>query len=353
MNKKILFISHQLTRTGAPLVLLNMIQCFQDFGDLIYVISLSDGELRPALEQLGIPVTIMPHPSAAADQFVGIFQKFDLVIVNTLDAHEAIPICIQAGVPTLWWIHEHAGYFDYYRDILPTPAELTDNIHVFGVSPLTHKLVIEKAGYTDAGLLPFGVPDYSTRFDFHHRKPDTPVRFLCIGLYAFVKGQDLLCDAIRMLPEGLRNKCQFDFYGDLSDIDPKIHSALEIAMQDFSNIQVHDSLPHENLMQIISDVDYVIIPSRAEPMSAVAIEGMILGVPSIISDVCGVAYWMQNEENALIFPCSDSKALSSQIQKAVLLANSSEYEKLSASARTIYDEYFSMEAFAESIRRIM
>lgn len=57
-NKRILIISHQLSRTGAPIVLLDMIRIFWKHGYELEVIILLDGELREELEQMKIPVKV-------------------------------------------------------------------------------------------------------------------------------------------------------------------------------------------------------------------------------------------------------------------------------------------------------
>ena len=45
MNGRILFITHQLSRTGAPIVLLDMIKLCKREGADIDVITMMDGEL--------------------------------------------------------------------------------------------------------------------------------------------------------------------------------------------------------------------------------------------------------------------------------------------------------------------
>ena len=54
MNGRILFITHQLSRTGAPIVLLDMIKlCKRERAD-IDVITMMDGELGEQLHNLSL-----------------------------------------------------------------------------------------------------------------------------------------------------------------------------------------------------------------------------------------------------------------------------------------------------------
>ena len=58
MAQKLLFITHQLSKTGAPIVLLDMIRICRQAGAQVDLISLLDGELREELRAMDIPVTI-------------------------------------------------------------------------------------------------------------------------------------------------------------------------------------------------------------------------------------------------------------------------------------------------------
>lgn len=347
--KKVLFISHQLSRTGAPLVLLSMISCFHREGYGILVISLEDGELRSDLESLGIPVRIFPQLSPAHDSLIRVFQGFDLIVVNTLVAHEAIPICMEAGTPTIWWVHEHEGYFDHYAKELPSASRLTGNIRIYGVSPVTKELLSRKTRYPNVGLLPFGIDDPVRSGICRPAGTDGPIRFLCIGLFTWVKGQDLLCQAIRQLPQESRLRCEFDFYGDLSEVDNAVFKPVKEASRDFDNVRFFDAVPHDELLKEIAHSDYVIVPSRKEPMSAVAIEAMSLSVPAILSDVCGVAYYINDRENGLLFSSGSIPALTARIIDAISLHDTEGYTALSSAARSLYEQQFSMDVFSTAV----
>lgn len=57
-NKKILVITHQLSRTGAPIVLLDMIRVYWRHGYQMEMITMLDGELRGEIENMGIPIKV-------------------------------------------------------------------------------------------------------------------------------------------------------------------------------------------------------------------------------------------------------------------------------------------------------
>ena len=58
-KKRILFVSHEMTYTGAPLSLLQSVSCFLNKGYKVKVVSLSSGELEKEFEKLGVEVKII------------------------------------------------------------------------------------------------------------------------------------------------------------------------------------------------------------------------------------------------------------------------------------------------------
>ncbi len=352
MFKKILFITHQLTRTGAPQVLLDMVRCCVEEGHAVAAISLSDGDARADWEKLRIDVTVFPQLALAREQIVPIMQRFDVIIVNTLVCVDVIPMCVEAGTKTFWWIHEHENYFEYYRDKLPQEGQLGRNVRVLGVSPITQRLLKKRAGYKRAGLLPFSVPDAYDGNKKGEKRRDGKVRFMCIGVYAFVKGQDILCAAIESLPEEVRQGMQFCFYGDRREVDPAVYGPVAGAAEAYEEVEICDSVPHEEILCRLAEADYLIIPSRKEPMSAVAVEAMMLHIPCIISDICGVAGYLTDGKDALLFKAGNVEDLLDKICRAYNM-NEEDYRQMGEEARKQYEREFSESVFREHVDELL
>lgn len=90
---KILFVSHELTASGAPMVLANFLPHLRGMDATLY--SLAGGVLRDEVLRRGIKLTEHYHPEA-----------YDLIVVNTLAAHSAVSSALAAKIPVLWWNHE-------------------------------------------------------------------------------------------------------------------------------------------------------------------------------------------------------------------------------------------------------
>ena len=82
--KKVLFITHQLTRTGAPIVMMDAVRILKDAGCEIHMISMDEGELRADVEALGIDITIRKEFMEDWKSFLEPIWNYDLVFVNTI-----------------------------------------------------------------------------------------------------------------------------------------------------------------------------------------------------------------------------------------------------------------------------
>ena len=89
MNLRLLFISHSLDNSGAPIVLFEIIKLCKGKGHIVDVISLDDGILHSSLEKENIHVDIADDFLDNLKKWQTIFYKYDAVIVNTL-------VCIEA-----------------------------------------------------------------------------------------------------------------------------------------------------------------------------------------------------------------------------------------------------------------
>ena len=92
MGDRILFVTHQLSRTGAPIVLLDMIGVCLKEGCNVEVISLLDGELKSEIEQMGINVTIKDDFVNDWDNFRKYAEQFHAVVANTLITYQVIHV---------------------------------------------------------------------------------------------------------------------------------------------------------------------------------------------------------------------------------------------------------------------
>lgn len=247
-NKRILVITHQLSRTGAPIVLLDMVRRLKSLGYEIDLISMLDGELRSDVEELGIAVEIKEFFFQEREYFRGMTEGYDLVISNTLITYEVIHVLNGADVPVLWWLHEGERYFDYFASVLPDFTKLGDSIHVYSVSHYVQHELIKRFQYSSS-ILHFAVKDVTS---IPTSGAHNCVKFMTVGTYSKVKAQDILTKAIRMLPEEILRQAEFYFYGNEQTCDGEIFCAVRDLADEFENVHRYAALPRE---QILAEMD--------------------------------------------------------------------------------------------------
>ncbi len=86
-----------------------------------------------------------------------------------------------------------------------------------------------------------------------------------------------------------------------------------------------------------------------EATSIALLEGMSMGLPSVVSDYGGNPQVIIEGENGLVFPCGDAKKLAEAMAK--MMEDSSFHEKSSQRAKEIYQEKFTAEVFARETEK--
>ena len=344
MQKKILVITHQLSRTGAPIVLLDMIKIYQKNGYQIEVISMMDGELRIEVEQLQIPVIIMDGFMDRPTAFLEKARSFDLVIANTLLTYEAIHILNGTEMPVIWWLHEGEQYFEYFASVLPDFSGLSPNVHVYSVGHYVQKVIQKRYGIlTD--ILHFGVRDVpESEIKSRDRRK---FRFLIVGTYSNVKAQDVLAHAVRRLPDKVIDQAEFYFYGNDENYDKEVYAAVVSLEKDYPNVFMSSLLPHEQLLERMENSDCLIVPSRVDPIPTVAVEMMMKERLCLCTDVCGIAHYIQDGWNGFTVEPENVQQLADKI--CYIVGHQTDLQEISERGRMIFENYFSEKVFVPKI----
>ena len=105
-----------------------------------------------------------------------------------------------------------------------------------------------------------------------------------------------------------------------------------------------------NAYDFIAHSDLLLMPSLHEGLPYTLLEAMALGTPVVASGVGGVAEAMRHDATALLVPPGDARALACAV--AALHADPARRARLSAQARRLQAEAFSLQAMAERYLRI-
>ena len=345
-GRDILVVSHDLLRTGAPIVLVDMVRVVLENGDWPVVVSPIDGPLRQGYLDMGVTVIIDKsiYHTIESDlfPFEYVARNFDLVVINTLAAGRAVLALHNSLPPILWWIHESSTGYNEFKHCLPD--KLSDKTKAYVPSEYCANSLKNAGLLYNLGRLKFGISDYALNVEQNDNQE--AVTFLMVGAIDYRKAHDVLINALNYIDKGVIKKAQFIIIGSVNDLE--IHKVCMAAKDKYGNVFLHDSMPREEVLHWYSKADCLLLPSREDPLPVVAIEAMMCSLPAVCSDQTGTADYITHYENGLIFPSEDAKALAEHITYAI--EQRDKMAQMGRKARTdIYEKYFTMEKFRESI----
>ncbi|MEA3466350.1 MAG: group 1 glycosyl transferase, partial [Thermodesulfobacteriota bacterium] len=113
--ENILIVSHEASRTGAPILALNLVR--QLVGRYnVFVLLLGTGPLCDDFRRVGAIVIIAPYLRAANCLCAGQIKylsnrfKFKYALVNSIESCAVLPALSRHQIPTISLIHEFASY---------------------------------------------------------------------------------------------------------------------------------------------------------------------------------------------------------------------------------------------------
>ena len=102
------------------------------------------------------------------------------------------------------------------------------------------------------------------------------------------KGQDIYCEAIRLLPPEVREKASFLFVGKAAD--KEMMDAVRSLTADYpQNVFYCKRLSRDEIKNLMEQCTCLVCASRDDPMPTFVTEGLIFGKPSIVSEHTGTA----------------------------------------------------------------
>ncbi len=160
------------------------------------------------------------------------------------------------------------------------------------------------------------------------------------------KGQHFLLKAIHYLKS--RENIKFIFVGRSNKSTYSKEVLDEISQE--NSCEFLGEKTRKEMSSLYKTVDAVIVPSKEETLSLVAVEAMMMKKVCIVSDHCGVAEYIKNGENGFVFPLHDVKALADTIEWCI--DNKEKCEIIGDLARKTYEDNFSLIEFEKSFKKI-
>lgn len=349
-REKILFVSHEMSLTGAPIVLLYAARVLKGEGYYVMIISPKDGLLRQKFIEEQIPV-IIDERMYKNSSWIVLIKEFDLIFLNTI---VSFPCVLQFGklnIPVVWWIHDaKAGYEKKLKNILP--KKVKKNVDIYCVSEYARKVLLTYRPAYKVGLLPYGIPDLKNFFEsaFQLKNDNDKKIFLIIGSLEKRKGQDILLQAIEKLKEESRQKSIFYFIGEPKDIY-FLKKIEEIQQKYPETIQWIACLDRNDIMNAIRQAEAVICSSRDDPLPVFMTETMMMEGVCICSENTGTAAVIRSGVNGLLYYNNSSTELANCI--TYVLEHSKDMKVIRQEARKTYESEFALPIFKNNLLEII
>lgn len=337
----LLFVSHDLSLSGAPMMLFHAAAWCKRHGMFVAVMAPEDGPMREKFESEGIPLIIDPLVELEHESFSAFARHFDCVLANTIRGSAAVRRLKDEEVPVVWWLHEPGSVGEHYlreepklraamplADLLLAPSEQTAAVY---------------RPYTDSPVkcLRNAIPDIRPQAEEAQKGPH-PLRFLLLASLEPRKGQDIFVKALAQLPKELQEAAQFEIAGRI--LDPDFWPAVEPIARELKNLAVTGALSHAEALAKLSAADVIVCPSRDEAMPTVTIlESMSLGKAIIMATVGGALEVFTEGENALLVRPEAPDALAAAIRR--LIEDPELVRELGDKARQTYKKNFTIERF--------
>lgn len=343
-KKKILLLSQELTLGGPPIALFHVAMVLKERGYEVVYASMIDGVLKDKLLQNDIPVVVDENIQVATMKEISWIDSFSMIICNTLNFHVFLSER-NRNIPIVWWLHDARFFYDGVdREVMSRISP--DKLKIVSVGSVPKKAIEEFLPKMPCEELLYGVADVGEKQK--REWDDGVIRFITIGFLEDIKGQDLLVQAIALLPEGIRSYAKFYVVGHNKTL---FGEKVKKESETYKEIEFLGSVGRDEIHKLLELSDVLICPSRQDSMPTVAAEAMMHSVPCILSDVTGTAAYIHNDEDGFIFESENVQQLAEKIEWCV--KNKKELGHMGQKARKIYEKVFSMSAFEKRLMEIV
>lgn len=355
-KKNILLISHELSLTGAPIVLHTLAKSLKKDGYQVVVISPYDGPLRERILGDDIPVIVYPH--LYSSMFIQHFaENFDLILANTVVTFRTIYQLENSNIPIIWWIHDSEASYEIggFRNCMID--ELPKHVHVYCAGEYAkEKLLKYYPQYRErTDVLYYCIPDTVGSYQNEKRYPmpfekNGRLVFAVIGQQDERKGHDILVNAIQHLDAKQREQAVFLFVG--GHLDKRIEQEVNALCRQYPN-QVYyiEQVPHEQMFSLYEVCDCIICSSKDDPLPVFVTEAMMMSKIVICSENTGSAPILKRNHCGLVYENNDPVRMREQIE--YVMEHHAELDEMRRAARTTYLELFTEEMFDKTVKNLV
>ena len=343
MSRRLLCITPDLSRSGAPIALYGLLKILSTKEEYeILIIAHGKGDLLNSYcnligeNNIEILDGLDPSPTFAKK----LQNDFDIILLNTVAVSPFLFFLQNTNVPVYWWIHEAPELIENSFPDFPNPHLLSKNFHL--LAPSIGAAESFKAHYSfNINVLHVPVFEPNTLpVDVPISLPNDRVIFLIPAAYTYIKGQDILLSAIESLPDDYKCKSYFIFCGYSLNKQNEYREYIFSMAERMNNVIMLENLSQNTVYALMNSCHCVVAPSRIDTIPLTIVEGMMFQKLCLVSSKTGISAYIKDCVNGFIFGNQD------ELLKRLLLIISDHATLRSIATRghEIYIDYFSPDA---------
>ncbi|MDD5623824.1 MAG: glycosyltransferase family 4 protein [Candidatus Peribacteraceae bacterium] len=267
----------------------------------------------PPVTKWGVALFFLRKKQMERKLAAALAELSDLKAICMLSLSEKLlltPLARAHGIRILWIEHDGVGRWLTKNPWLPRLRELSQDVTTVVVSDLSRDLYLA-LGWDPAHVvsIPNGIDAerlVPTPYALSPTPQRTNLRLGCIARLTEDKGVDVLIDAVSDLPEvtlTIVGRGREEGYLHKIVFERRLSDRVSF-VQDIPDIGT-----------FYRSLDLFVLPSRThDPFGLAAAEAMLLGIPAIVTDACGIARHVAAGKEALVVRADDAGALRDAIR---------------------------------------
>lgn len=339
-GRRILFISPEMIYAGAPRSLLRLCRVARDAGYVPMVWTAKPGPFMKEFHKSGISVQVFSPKDIGNEEISDLLADgVELVVANTIATDEYVR-ALEGRIPMVWYIREATNIPDFLVGNNRRADTLRQSRSVVVVSDYAADAV---RPYTDGPVkvVRNAVEDVSHVYGVNEPRTETIFKFVQLGTIEHRKGYDVLIAAYKSLPERYRALSEIHFAGGFINSATGYASLIFGEIADFPGISYHGQISDErDKVALLASSDVVVVASRDESCSLVALEGAMMSKPLVVTDNVGANY-MVSDDSGLIVRSGDVASLRDALITLIDRGKST-LREMGTASRAMYSELASM-----------
>lgn len=339
---RILFISPEMIHAGAPRSLLRLCKVADSLGYEPVVWTTKLGPFAEEFETHGFPVHVVDPADVTDSKIKELTAAGVRLVVSNTVATDAYVRRFEGRIPLVWYVREASNLPDFLRSNPERADTLRRSTSICCVSDYAAAAIAEFAD-GPITVVKNAVEDVSKLALPYEPRRGGRHKFVQLGTIEQRKGYDLFVAAYKAMPEAYRDRSELHFAGGFINSGTSFASYVLGQVEQEEHIHYHGLITGERAkVELMSQMDTVVVASRDESCSLVALEGTMLSKPLIVTENVGAKYVVTPESGRVV--ASGEIAALRDAYMAMIDVDSQALSDMGETSRRAYDQAASMDA---------